>query len=462
MIDVFLVAARHIVLLAVIHQRSKHIKTSQPNGNPTVTTTYYAGAQEAEINNGQTTLKTYWPYGLGVEIDQPGSSTSELNWSHHDRLGSIISITDASGNLKEKLAYDSWGKRRTTDGSATPDNLDGQVDNKGYTGHEMLDQLDLVHMNGRIYDPLMARFLSADPMIQDPAHSQSYNRYTYVWNNPTNLTDPTGFTACNNDDKNCSSTAVVTPVKTCPKGATCINDTNGNAYQFLGYVRGNNSNSKDNSNGGGQENKSAANATNTGGRDPQGLSSALLDTVKGGTNGLMNLVELVPNLVAAGTMPGDPGYVRFLNGIRPSAYDTPLFGETIEFLTGIGVTKIFSELSSAGRSTQGETVQLGGAHGEVKGIPGNESHHMPADSVSPLSKNKGPAISMEKADHRETASWGSSREARAYRAEQADRIKNGDFRGAQQMDIHDIQTKFGAKYNEAMQQMKEYTKGLGY
>ena len=201
MTDIFRVAVPHTVSPAVnLTVRSKHTKTSQPNGNPAVTTTYYAGAQEAELNNGQATVKTYWPYGLGVEIDQPGSNTSELNWSHHDRLGSIISISDSSGNLKEKLAYDSWGKRRTTDGSATPDNLDGQVDNKGYTGHEMLDQLDLVHMNGRIYDPLMARFLSADPLIQDPAHSQSYNRYTYVWNNPTNLTDPTGFRAADTGD----------------------------------------------------------------------------------------------------------------------------------------------------------------------------------------------------------------------------------------------------------------------
>jgi RHS repeat-associated protein len=59
----------------------------------------------------------------------------------------------------------------------------------------MLDQLDLVHMNGRIYDPLVARMMSADPYIQDPLSSQSYNRYTYVWNNPTNMTDPTGFIA---------------------------------------------------------------------------------------------------------------------------------------------------------------------------------------------------------------------------------------------------------------------------
>ena len=68
--------------------------------------------------------------------------------------------------MREKLAYDAWGKRRTLTGAnlsttvttPTPDSLDGVVDNRGFTGHEMLDQLDLVHMNGRIYDPLMGRF----------------------------------------------------------------------------------------------------------------------------------------------------------------------------------------------------------------------------------------------------------------------------------------------------------------
>ena len=61
------------------------------------------------------------------------------------------------------------------------------------TGQEELDNLGLVHLNGRIYDPFVGRFLSADPEIQDPTHTQSYNRYSYVWNNPTNDTDPTGF-----------------------------------------------------------------------------------------------------------------------------------------------------------------------------------------------------------------------------------------------------------------------------
>jgi RHS repeat-associated protein len=171
------------------HQRTKQTKQDG-------SIIYYAGAMEVETKAGVVqSLKTYWPNGLGVEIDKPSQAT-DLNWTHQDRIGSIIAISDRNGNIAEKLAYDSWGKRRALAGADDISNsIDGVKDNKGFTGHEMLDKLDLVHMNGRIYDPFVARFMSADPFIQDPEHSQSYNRYTYVWNNPTNLTDPTGFVA---------------------------------------------------------------------------------------------------------------------------------------------------------------------------------------------------------------------------------------------------------------------------
>ena len=159
----------------------------------------YAGAQEVESKAGQITIKTYWPHGLGVEIDRPNVAFTEHNFTLTDRLGSPIAISDSTGLLREKLAYDAWGKRRTVDGSATPDGLDGVTDNKGYTGHEMLDQLDLVHMNGRVYDPLIGKFLSGDPFVQGPKNGQSYNRYAYVLNNPTNLTDPTGLQSYSGD-----------------------------------------------------------------------------------------------------------------------------------------------------------------------------------------------------------------------------------------------------------------------
>jgi RHS repeat-associated protein len=174
----------------------EHQRTLQVRDNTTIV---YAGPQEVETTGSQITVKTYWPGGLGVEIEKIGVST-DLIWTHHDRLGSMIALSGSTGTLVERLAYDAWGKRRILNGvpvggTAIPDSIDGVLDNKGFTGHEMLDQLDLVHMNGRIYDPLIARFLSGDPLVQDPTNGQSYNRYSYVMNNPTNLTDPTGFMA---------------------------------------------------------------------------------------------------------------------------------------------------------------------------------------------------------------------------------------------------------------------------
>lgn len=89
-----------------------------------------------------------------------------------------------------------------------------------------------------------------------------------------------------------------------------------------------------------------------------------------------------------------------------------------------------------------------------------EVHHMPADSTTDLSRNDGPAIKMEKLDHRQTASCGSSREAIEYRAEQERLIKEGKFRDALQMDIDDIREKFGSKYDDAIDEMLEYVDKL--
>jgi len=74
--------------------------------------------------------------------------------------------------------------------------LGAQIENsttRGFTGHEHFDQVGIIHMNGRIYDPSIGRFLQADPLIQDPYNTQSLNRYSYVMNNPLSYTDPSGY-----------------------------------------------------------------------------------------------------------------------------------------------------------------------------------------------------------------------------------------------------------------------------
>lgn len=113
--------------------------------------------------------------------------------------------------------------------------------------------------------------------------------------------------------------------------------------------------------------------------------------------------------------------------------------------------------------TNEEKEKIGGSYKEVfKEGQGEkyEVHHMPADNVNGLERNDGPAIRMDKEDHRETASCGNSIEAREYRAYQKELIDKGKFREALQMDIEDIRSKFGNKYDNAISQMLEYVDKL--
>jgi RHS repeat-associated protein len=68
-----------------------------------------------------------------------------------------------------------------------------EISRQGYTGHTMLGFGGLIHMNGRVQDSVTGRFLSPDPYVTEPGHTQGYNRYAYVRNNPASFVDPSGF-----------------------------------------------------------------------------------------------------------------------------------------------------------------------------------------------------------------------------------------------------------------------------
>jgi RHS repeat-associated protein len=65
---------------------------------------------------------------------------------------------------------------------------------RGFTSHEFLKYFNLYNMNGRMYDPLVGRFISPDPFVQAPSNTQSMNRYTYCMNNPLVYVDYNGYT----------------------------------------------------------------------------------------------------------------------------------------------------------------------------------------------------------------------------------------------------------------------------
>ncbi|MCA8836247.1 MAG: hypothetical protein K8963_00150, partial [Proteobacteria bacterium] len=151
-------------------------------------------------------------YSTTTSKTPTGQST---HYIHTDHLGSTDVITDNRGRVAQTMSFDAWGKRRSTISwaqystsniasftratlptTATLPRNDTHtaITNLGYTGHEMIDGVGFVHMNGRLYDPHTGRFLQADPFVEslygDP---QTLNRYSYVRNNPLNATDPTGF-----------------------------------------------------------------------------------------------------------------------------------------------------------------------------------------------------------------------------------------------------------------------------
>jgi RHS repeat-associated protein len=116
-----------------------------------------------------------------------------------DRLGSVDTIIDTATNaVVDSRGYDAFGKPRNGDWSdaAPPPRIAAlgfAITAKGFTSHEHLNAVQLIHMNGRAYDYQLGRFLAVDPFIQSPLNSQSLNPYSYIMNNPLAGTDPTGY-----------------------------------------------------------------------------------------------------------------------------------------------------------------------------------------------------------------------------------------------------------------------------
>lgn len=169
--------------------------------------TYYVNGYELTVFDPSSSFLTSSRIQIGkLQIVQntpkSGSVTTIQNTLLVDHQGSITGIV-ASGSPSVNMAYEVFGLRRsptllTNLTAAEFTNISSKVDKpttNSYTNHEMLDRTGFIHMNGRVYDPLLGRFLSPDPIVQDPDNSQSWNRYSYVFNNPLKYIDPTGYSA---------------------------------------------------------------------------------------------------------------------------------------------------------------------------------------------------------------------------------------------------------------------------
>ena len=208
-----IVKGNHTVTFAYGPARARYQRTDTDNkgtsadtSDDTTTTTLYVGSVEkVSYASGTYEYKRYIAGGVALitheyvtDTTMTTTETVTKEYLLRDHLGSVSVLTDALGTIVQELSYGPWGQRRhaATWGDLTAlarMSFDTSVTTRGYTGHEMVDAVGIIHMNGRIYDPKLGRFMQADPVIQFPDYSQSHNRYSYVLNNPLAHTDPSGY-----------------------------------------------------------------------------------------------------------------------------------------------------------------------------------------------------------------------------------------------------------------------------
>jgi RHS repeat-associated protein len=391
---------------------------------------------------------------------------------HYDHLGSIERITPRGDTVSgvapdeagkpARYSYDAWGLRQDADdwsGQAQTTASGGKSDitPRGYTGHEMLDDLGLVHMNGRIYDPLLGRMLSADIVVQAPGNLQAYNRYSYVMNNPATYTDPTGFFWDPNSGWWGASewgifgkAAVVDPAVDGYKS--------GSLSMEKGFTEWEN-----------------AKTSGTPGMD---RTLAVLHMLSGTGEGVGIVSDYVPggkqvkttaNILAKNADEIAEGASKLTKALASKIDDAGTSAAKVERkLDDAAVDAKRVEVDSKAPTT---ADVKGGVHDETK-LPvgdGKDSHHMPSrESNGGMPDSLAPAVKMDPADHAKTLSNGQSGLAGAeFRQAQGELWNSGDaaqMRQAMANEVKDVRRASrqvsgdATKYNEGMQEMLKKAK----
>jgi len=179
-------------------QRWKQIYTGGPTG--TETTYYIGGLVDLVFIGGVANYRHYVNAGgEPVAVYNRTAAGNTMSYMLEDHQGGVSAIASNSGTADVNESFSAFGNRRdsgTWSGPpSTPDlNKIAGLTRQGYTFQTSLGQsMGLNHMNGRVEDAILGRFLSPDPHVPDPSNPQSYNRYSYVNNNPLSLVDPSGF-----------------------------------------------------------------------------------------------------------------------------------------------------------------------------------------------------------------------------------------------------------------------------
>ena len=149
---------------------------------------------EEQDTTGATTTTTTYTYGNNVDEVLSMDRNSQTYFYHQNALGSVEAVTDSSGNVVERYAYDAYGQPTITNSAGTVlTNAWGTAHSAignpwQFTGRQLDEETGLYFYRARYYDSAKGRFLERDPL----AYVNGGNLYEYVQSSPTKFADPDG------------------------------------------------------------------------------------------------------------------------------------------------------------------------------------------------------------------------------------------------------------------------------
>jgi RHS repeat-associated protein len=189
----------------LLEQLSNYVADGQSGSESTV---YVFGLYEYETTPAQNHNKYFIqvPGGTQIVYDIQSISGAQTTYITADHLGSGNIFLNSAGRKLLNESFSAYGYRRSSNWSRPLSSTSSDyttiasTTRRGYTDafHEVFDNLDLIQMRGRVYDPVIGRFMSPDPIVTQVGNSQSINPYSYVQNRPLTLTDPTGMAVSRN------------------------------------------------------------------------------------------------------------------------------------------------------------------------------------------------------------------------------------------------------------------------
>ena len=331
-----------------------------------------------------------------------------LSFVGGDVQGSVSWMVDAVSGVVSRARYFPFGQVRGV--------VNQMLTDRGFVGQVEDDSTGLDDLNNRYYDPTVGVFISVDPLV-----SATGNPYLYAGGNPTTRSDPSGLCAPDVGGAREVCTAAHIREESHPLVPDHPYFGRGPAFYAQAIVSF------------AEWNAPYFEDSRYGYAKKYGLAASRCGATGASTSCSLDDWLLV---VTYDSWSAHRPWAKSLGAQNPN------LGKAIG---AVALSGIFA----------------GGRFGSLDTGNGIERHHMPADSASPLDRNDGPAIQMTEEDHQMTASWGNSKAAQAWRAQQEELIASGRFDDAVAMDIEDVTSKFPLTYDEAILMMIDDLPGGG-